>query len=283
MVKPKNYCFTLNNYRDYEIESLKSNPLIQYIVFGYEIAPTTQTPHLQGYIQFKRPVSIETIKKKVNKRMHIEQARGTPEENKKYCTKDGKVEEYGEMVIKGSNTQKLYNQIIECTTWLDVLKIDGIDRRLNYAREVYNNRPLEKMPEIEPRKWQKKLMKILDEEPDDRSIIWIYDKTGGAGKTYLTRYLAHNKDAFVCTPSKGQDIFYAYNNQKIIIYDIPRCIDEQYVNWGTLEKLKDGIVFSGKYNSTTKFRKGNCHLVVFSNHKPPEDKFSKDRIKMMTL
>ena len=126
------------------------------------------------------------------------------------------------------------------------------------------------MDDFQPRLWQSTLLTMLDQPPDDRTIIWICDPTGGIGKTFLSKYL-YSRGAFVICPSRGTDVMYAYNNETIIVYDIPRSADEAYCNWGVLEKLKDGILFSGKYEAATKYRASNCHIVVFSNQEPPSD------------
>lgn len=172
---------------------------------------------------------------------------------------------------------------MDCEKWQEVLKIDGIEKHLNYAREVYNNKPIPKMEDFKPRQWQKEIINIVNKMADSRTINWVYDKQGGKGKTYLSKYLVANRNAFYFSPSKGQDVLYAYNNQEIIIYDIPRCQDEEYINYGTIEKLKDGLYFSGKYNSTQKYRKTNAHIIVFSNIEPPKNKFSMDRINLITI
>jgi len=66
----------------------------RYLVFGYEICPTTSTPHLQGYIYFDNPKSFKAFKKLLP-RSHVEPAVWGPSVNQKYCSKDGKFEEFG--------------------------------------------------------------------------------------------------------------------------------------------------------------------------------------------
>lgn len=48
----KRFCFTLNNYNDDDLEKLKeyAQQWCQFAIIGKEIAPTTGTPHLQGYM-----------------------------------------------------------------------------------------------------------------------------------------------------------------------------------------------------------------------------------------
>lgn len=279
----KNYCFTLNNYLDSEIDAIIDSDLYTYIVIGKEIAPTTGTPHLQCYIQLKSKKRLSYIQKHINSRAHYEIAKGTAEDNVKYCKKDGNFIEKGIVTIKGSNTERLYNEIVSCKTWQEVLKISGIENRMKYAQEVFKSKPIAKMAEIVPRTWQKRILDIVSQPADDRKIIWVYDRDGGKGKTYLSKYLMANKGAFYCTPMKSSDILYMYNNEDIFIYDIPRCTDEDFINYGALEKIKDGIYTSGKYDGKKIYRPTNVHIIVFSNALPLEGKFSRDRLVLMQL
>jgi len=51
-----NWCFTLNNYTDEEMEQIKNlapSGIIQYIAFGEEIGEEG-TPHLQGYLRLNK-------------------------------------------------------------------------------------------------------------------------------------------------------------------------------------------------------------------------------------
>jgi len=46
--------FTLNNYTEDDIDRLcDMDPDKALVVIGLEVAPTTGTPHLQGYFQFR--------------------------------------------------------------------------------------------------------------------------------------------------------------------------------------------------------------------------------------
>lgn len=58
----------------------------RYIVFQPEEAPETGTQHLQGYVYYNNAVSFSRVKKLLP-RAHIEKAKGSPEENITYCTK----------------------------------------------------------------------------------------------------------------------------------------------------------------------------------------------------
>lgn len=62
---------------------------------------------------------------------------------------------------------------------------------------------------------------------------------------------------------------------KIIICDIPRT-NLEYINYGAIESIKNGMIYSGKYEG------GQCifdnpHVVVFANELPDGSKMSRDR------
>lgn len=81
-----NWCFTLNNYTDLQTEMFKTHPAVKWSVVGKEIAPTTNTPHLQGYVKFTTKLRLTQVKK-IFPTAHWEGAKGSDEDNFKYCTK----------------------------------------------------------------------------------------------------------------------------------------------------------------------------------------------------
>jgi len=88
----KNWCFTLNNYslEDYGcLEVLMKNEKIcKYYIMGKEIGKEKSIPHLQGYISFVKPTRPLELRN-LPKTIHWEKAKGTAEDNLKYCSKDG--------------------------------------------------------------------------------------------------------------------------------------------------------------------------------------------------
>ena len=85
--KRRDYPFTLNNWTEEEFNNIKDINC-RYLVIGQEIGDKG-TPHLQGYIEFKNPISFMSIKKKIGKRAHIELIgrKGTPKQAAGYCCK----------------------------------------------------------------------------------------------------------------------------------------------------------------------------------------------------
>jgi len=89
---------TLNNYTEQEYEDcLDAAPNwdASFVVVGKEVAPTTNTEHLQMFFYFPGKKSLRQLKE-YNGRIHWEIARGTVEQNIEYCTKDGRFDMAGE-------------------------------------------------------------------------------------------------------------------------------------------------------------------------------------------
>lgn len=135
---------------------------------------------------------------------------------------------------------------------------------------------------ITPRfSWQQRVLDVISGPVDPRAIYWVYDGVGNHGKTYLATYLTDSKGAFYSNGGKATDITYAYTGQPICIFDYVRDSAE-YVNYGVIEQLKNGILFSPKYESGLK-RFAIPHVFVFANFRPASDKFSADRLVVFEL
>lgn len=94
--KVKSYCFTVQNPTQ-EKETLLHQVLekhAQYYVFGRETAPTTGTPHLQGYVYFKSQKTLSAVIK-LRFADHYEQCKGSPASNILYCKKEKNATEWG--------------------------------------------------------------------------------------------------------------------------------------------------------------------------------------------
>lgn len=238
------WVFTLNNWTQEEFDILK-NVGSKILIIGKEVAPTTGTPHLQGYIEFKkkeRPKELIKID-----RIHWEIAKGTRESNLAYCTKqDANAYVFGIKVLE---------KIVD--------PLDG----------------------LELRPWQTRMKLIVQGPPHPRQILWRWESIGNTGKSSFCKHLALTMDALVVS-GKGDDIKYFVSTYiektkkfpKIIILDLPRT-SEGFVCWSTIEQLKNGMFFSGKYESNMVMF-NDAHVIIFANFAPNEmdrRKLSADR------
>lgn len=82
----RNFCFTLNNYTDEEIEKIQNADIFKYIIFGRETGEEG-TPHLQGYAELEKQTSFDVLKG-MFPRLHIERRRGAAHQAANYCRKE---------------------------------------------------------------------------------------------------------------------------------------------------------------------------------------------------
>lgn len=132
--------------------------------------------------------------------------------------------------------------------------------------------------------WQKDIIKVLKEEPDDRTVHWYWSEKGKVGKTHFCKYLVVKEECIVlggkaCDCRNGV-IEYAKANDgetpERILINIPRSYASEYVSYEAFENLKDMLFYSGKYEGGMIC--GNCpHLFIFANFKPQVEKMSGDR------
>lgn len=249
----RKYIGVLNNYSDKEYEHLKVvTQKCERFIIGKEIGESG-TPHLQMYIEFKNAIAFNTLKG-WNERVHWEKAKGNIKENYNYCSKDG------DFVQKNMLTKQ------------DEIKIKLLDR---YKDVVWKD-------------WQQDLLSLILGSPDDRTINWVYDFEGNSGKSFLKKYIALTTECLVCDGKKNDVLNQLKtvcidNNKdiKIILLDVPRH-NKDFINYGLLEQLKDGHVYSGKYEGGEIYL-DKIHVVVFSNDEPDYSKFSKDRWNVISI
>lgn len=239
------WCFTLNNYSDDQVKLIRSilSDSSKFYIFGFEVGEEG-TPHLQGYVEFKKKVRPRNI---ICKEIHWEKARFSKAINKTYCSKDGHY-------------------------WIDGVEVKPIKIITN----LYD--------------WQSDIVKILEADADDRTINWICESTGNVGKSALVKYICVKNKTAIVVSGKSNDmknaiLMFNTNNgyfPKIIIVDMPRSYNSDYLNISTLEEIKNGCFYSGKYEG------GMCvfncpHVLVFSNAYPDTDLLSTDRWNIITL
>lgn len=104
-MRTHNWVFTINNYTDEQQGSLRAiheHGRARYIIWGREIG-ANGTPHLQGYICFRDAHALGAASRAIP-HAHLEPRRGTHEEARAYCTKEGDFEELGTAPAQGTRT-----------------------------------------------------------------------------------------------------------------------------------------------------------------------------------
>ena len=298
------WCFTLNNYTDDDIvrlERLAAVPTTEYLIYGRELGQEG-TPHLQGFVMFTVRRRFNCVKRLLGDRYHIEAAVGTPYQAALYCKKDGDFTEFGTAPVdrlpREANRGQFANYVSWVTDYYAAVGLsptpDVIARnhpalftryRTNLLDLTERLCPNPSIQDGELRGWQIDLNNRLHEDPDDRTIDFVFDEEGGKGKSFFYRWFYTNNMDITQLLSSGSrnDIAHAVDPFKsVFLFNIPRC-QMEYLQYAILEQLKDRVVFSPKYNSTTKLIRSKCHVVVFCNERPDYTKLSEDRINLITL
>lgn len=288
----KHWCFTLNNYSDNDVQRLSTdNREIDYIVFGKEIA-TTGTRHLQGTVCFKQRKRLEQARRIIGN-AHLEPTRMLKEAIA-YCKKDGDYVEKGNVPNTGSKGDKrndmedFKRSVKEGVTDMKTLRelhssVCALYPRFvkDYVRDNQEKITVEAHP---LRIWQQELNQILINAPDKREVIFIVDTVGDKGKSWFAHYYCDLHDnAQIIIPGKKADMtFVVEESKRVVFLDCPRSKQGEFIQYDFLEELKNGFIFSPKYESMNK-RMKTPHVVVLMNEEPDMTKLSRDRYRIIRL
>jgi Putative viral replication protein len=290
----KKWCFTLNNYTNDHVLFLTGlfPDKCKYLVFGKEIG-ASGTPHLQGFIWLITEASlVQALALLGCPGIHIEVAKGSPQQASAYCKKDGDVTEVGELK-SGSGKRNDWHDLRD---WLKSLPLPPSDlelleqcphlmarHRASIHWMIQKLCPHPRLQTGDLRVWQSALERQLLEAPDDRTVLFVVDPSGNTGKTWFQKFMItkYPNEVQLLLTGKRDDMTYAVDTDRVIfMINVPRSSME-FLQYSVLEMLKDGIVHSPKYESRTKFIKP-CHVVVFCNENPDLNKMSADRYVFIT-
>jgi hypothetical protein len=288
--RAKHWAFTLNNYTPDDERRLSVLPAgCVYIVYGREIGEIG-TPHLQGHLTYTNRVRFNEVRAFLSERAHLEVARNCSA-SILYCKKDGNFFEVGEVPRGAGSRNDLSEFKAAVKSGMFSLKeireahSDVYGRMPRFVLEyVADNLPLPELEMFPLRQWQQDLNEILRHEPDKRKIIFLVDLTGNTGKSWFCHYYARLHDnAQVLLPGKKADMAYALRNDiRVLFIDAPRSKQSDFLQYDFFEDVKNGYVFSTKYESRIKYLQ-KCHIVICMNEQPDLSKLSVDRYQIINL
>lgn len=284
------WVFTLNNYTEEEYAQVRSfcEERCTYSVVGKEIG-AQETPHLQGFVVLKKSQRLSFLRRRLSGRAHYEPARGTNDQAATYCKKEGDFWEHGTCPTsrgKGAAWESFRD-------WLTTREFRPADDEI-FAEfpSLYGQYPdgvRKVLDMLYPEsvvlpvgafvRWQSDLADILDGEADDRKVYFYVDPKGGSGKSYFCKYyLSSHQDGQYLRSGKRDDLAHALNIAKrVFLFDVPRGGMVEHFQYNICEQIKDGLIFSPKYDSRTKVISHACHVIVFCNEEPNMTKLSEDR------
>lgn len=188
--------FTWNNYPS-NYRQIVEDIAPVYAICGEEIAPTTGTPHIQGFIKFKSGHTIRSVSKKLGN-SHVEKAI-CEEALIEYSEKDGQFWEYGNRPT-GSGKRT------------DLSTISDAINAGNGMRDLFREGTLQNYQQIKVAEYMLKYM----EQPRNWlcDVKWFYGPTG-TGKTKKAFEIMPN--AYVCMSTAKW--FEGYDGHSDVIID----------------------------------------------------------------
>lgn len=212
-VRSRGWCFTINNYEPRDIERIKG--IILNAKFG--IAETEHTgegegtPHIQGYVYFENAQTFNRIKTMIGERAHIEAAKGNPEQNYDYCSKEGKV--FVQIPMKkGEGKTNFIQMYIDMKT----LPVDEFERL--YPKEMYLRR--DKVMQVMIQNAMDKVRDFNGNLPDKNWWVW---GEPGVGKSRWAASNGEYAEIFKKNFNKWWDGYKILQTKIVIIEDYPPC------------------------------------------------------------
>lgn len=117
-------------------------------------------------------------------------------------------------------------------------------------------------------------------KPDNRTIHWYWEETGGIGKSAFSKYMYVKYGVTVITSTKSADIVTAIQpDVKMVIFDWPRCTEVgTFCPFNAIEQIKNGFITDSKLKKEARILAFNSpHVIIFANEPPNLHKLSKDR------
>lgn len=255
--KQRDWVFTLNNYTEAEEHALQELECV-YIVYGHEKAPTTGTPHLQGYVYFPNALGFNGVQKRIP-RARIAAARGNSLENYNYCSKDNdNVYERGTRPL----TQE-EKGVCEKRRWQEIIQ---------HAKDGDHDWLEENEPEVAFKHakiveyFEKKHAPKLENLPERKVHWWLWG-VAHSGKSWDAR---HNPDGSEKSYySKELDKWWCtYNNQEVVVIDEFEPHHAQFFSH-LLKKWADVYPFTAQTKGGSKVIRPK-QIFITSNYKMEE-------------
>lgn len=139
---------------------------------------------------------------------------------------------------------------------------------------------------VKPNGFQQTIIDIIAGDPDDRKIHYLFEPTGGVGKSKLTKFLCFKKIAKKIPMGNATQLktFICHAGPaRCYLIDIPRTTGttEKLADlYSAIEEVKNGFVQSPMYGKMHELFMDPPHIFVFSNAKPNIYAMSRDKWKI---
>lgn len=229
----RNCCWTLNNYTDDDLKQIEAWDC-KYVIYGMEKGEQG-TPHLQGYVEWRRPKEWKSLKN-LHARIHWEARKGKQEQAILYCKKgEQPSDEFKKLGALGANfgkNAKIYERG-------DMGQQGARSDLEEVAKAVLNKEPIQqiaaKFP-VQYIKYHKGIDRLVETQMVPRSAApYVEWRWGPAGRGKTSEPAERHKDSFYI--KDGTSWWQNYTQQEAIIIDdfdgkwpfrdLLRLLDEQ--------------------------------------------------------
>jgi len=247
----RRFCFTWNNYDDRAEEQLRKyydRGNCIYMVVGREKGESG-TPHLQGYICLKNNCTFTAVKRHFPQ-VHLEKAKGSPIQNRVYCTKEGDFFEIGELPEEpGSSGGEAAK-----ARWTDILS-SAEAGNWDYIKSEF------------PQVWVTMSEKLISKRIPNTDTIngeiqneWWYGETG-TGKSRL----AWEKYGKICFQKMLNKWWDGYDAQPVVI--IEEWSPKNEVTASALKIWADRYPFTAQIKGGVLQKIRPAKIIVISNYR----------------
>nr|WAE42182.1 MAG: replication associated protein [Cressdnaviricota sp.] len=247
----ESYVFTVNNPIEDDQNPFNLIDVARYLVFQLEEGEQG-TVHYQGYVYLKKKARMVALQKIL--RAHYEPARGTPKQNRKYCTKEPRLEgpyEEGELPKQGQriDLETVAQDVVDGKPFSEI----ALTYRSTWIRYNRGLKSLRATISTEERTW--------------KTIVHYYYGISGAGKSYAASQESKEYGGDVYLKEPGNKWFDGYYGQKLVVFD------EFRANWfplSTLLRILDAYPLRVEVKGETSVNFLATHIWITSNMAPDQ-------------
>jgi len=233
--------------------------LVAYLVVGEEIAPTTGTPHLQGYWEFEKSMRKNTLLK-LFPGIKLFMSVGTGEQNLAYCSKDN----VG-VFIKGAYKTPVQGKRN------DLVDVIAMVKKRESITEIAKTHPLQY---LKYERGIRALNEIYEPHRTEKpECIWLWG-LAGVGKTHYPLAKHGEENVFVKDEAKWWGSY---------AHEIAVCIDDFDHNEWTFRRLLR-LIDKGRYEGETKGShiKINSKFMYITCEYPPSKIWQGNKLDQVT-
>lgn len=199
----RRWTFTINNPTEADYEAVQ-NPIVneRFVCVGEEAGKKKGTPHLQGYIEFTRGMTMAQVKRAISDRMWCAPSAGTADDNEAYTSKEDVLVKRGTPARPGTR-----NDLVDIR---DAIRGGAGMRTMLMEGTIRNFQGL-RMAEA--------LTKYFEPVRDWKPEVRWYWGPAGSGKSRAAReWLSVQEDRFVKT-SGSEGWWDGYDGHPDVIWD----------------------------------------------------------------